>query len=202
MSSATTSLPILSFDHPSLKRRSPDVDISRPDLPELVERLKCTLELAQGCGIAAPMVGLELNLIYIDNTKVYESVPAEHRSDIFPTGTGLKSEMINVRILSERDPVQPSIEANLCFPGLEITVDRPHGVEVEYQDLSGTTHRALFEGFDARVIQHELDHVNGVLFVDRLSPAKRSILAGKLRRIAGGETRPNYPMKWFKASKR
>ena len=64
--------------------------------------------------------------------------------------------------------------------------------------MSGETRRALFEGFDARVIQYELDHVDGVLFVDRLSPAKRSILAGKLRRIANGETRPSYPMKLFK----
>jgi peptide deformylase len=194
-------LPILSFDHPTLKRRSPQVDISRPDLSEIVGNLRATLEHAQGCGIAAPMVGLELNLIYVDNTKVYESVPEEHRAEVFPTGTGLKSEMINARILSEREPVQPSIEANLCFPGLEIIVDRPFGVEVEYQDLSGATHRAQFEGFDARVIQHELDHVHGVLFVDRLSPAKRSSLAGKLRRIANGETRPTYPMKYFKAKR-
>ena len=107
--------------------------------------------------------------------------------------------MVNARILSERLPMEPSIEANLCFPGLEITVERPRSVEVEYQDLSGTTHRELFEGFDARVIQHELDHVQGVLFVDRLSPAKRAILAGKMRKIAKGEIRPNYPMKWFKA---
>ena len=191
--------PLLSFDHPSLKRRSPDVDLARPDLPHLVESLRATLERAQGCGIAAPMVGLELNLIYIDNSKVYESVPQEHRLEVFPSGTGLKTEMINARILSEREPMEPSIEANLCFPGLEITVDRPRGVEVEYQILSGETRRVLFEGFDARVIQHELDHVNGVLFVDRLSPAKRSILAGKLRRIANGETKPDYPMKWFKA---
>lgn len=196
---AATIRPILSFDHPSLKRRSPDVDVSRPDLPDLVASLEATLARAQGCGIAAPMVGLELNLIYIDNSKVFESVPEEHRPDVFPSGTGLKTEMINARILSEREPLEPSIEANLCFPGLEITVDRPRSVEVEYQDLSGATHRGLFEGFDARVIQHELDHVRGVLFVDRLSPAKRSILAGKLRRIANGETRPDYPMKWFKA---
>lgn len=193
--------PLLSFDHPSLKRLSPDVDLARPDLPHLVESLRATLERAQGCGIAAPMVGLELNLIYIDNSKVYESVPQEHRLEVFPSGTGLKTEMINARILSEREPMEPSIEANLCFPGLEITVDRPRGVEVEYQILSGETRRVLFEGFDARVIQHELDHVNGVLFVDRLSPAKRSILAGKLRRIANGETKPDYPMKWFKAKK-
>jgi peptide deformylase len=156
------------------------------------------LERAQGCGIAAPMVGLELNLIYIDNSKVYESLPAEHRLEVFPTGTGLKTEMINTRIVSEREPIEPSIEANLCFPGLEITLGRPRAVEVEYQILSGATHHALFEGFDARVIQHELDHVNGVLFIDRLSPAKRSILAGKLRRIANGETKPDYPMKWLK----
>lgn len=193
--------PILSFDHPSLKRRSPNVDVARPDLPDLVASLRATLERARGCGIAAPMVGLELNLLYIDNSKVYGSVPEEHRLEVFPDGTGLKTEMINARILSEREPMEPSIEANLCFPGLEITIDRPRGVEVEYQILSGEIRRALFEGFDARVIQHELDHVNGVLFVDRLSPAKRSILAGKLRRIAGGEVKPDYPMKWFKAKK-
>lgn len=191
--------PILSFDHPGLKKRSPDVDVSRPDLPELVAALKATLENAQGCGIAAPMVGWELNLIYVDNSKVYESVPEEHRLEVFPTGTGLRTEMVNARILSERLPMEPSIEANLCFPGLEITVERPRAVEVEYQDLSGTTHREVFEGFDARVVQHELDHVQGVLFVDRLSPAKRAILAGKMRKIAKGEIRPNYPMKWFKA---
>lgn len=194
-------LPILSFDHPSLKRRSPDVDVSRPDLADLVESLRATLERAQGCGIAAPMVGLELNLIYIDNSQVCASVPEEHRPEVFPAGTGLKTEMINARVLSERGPLEPSIEANLCFPGLEIVVDRPRGVEVEYRILSGETRRAVFEGFDARVIQHELDHVHGVLFVDRLSPAKRAILAGKLRRIAGGEAKPDYPMKWFKAKR-
>ncbi len=198
MTAITQPLPLLSFDHPSLRRRSPDVDLSRPDLASLVAELEATLENAQGCGIAAPMVGLELNLIYIDNTKVYLNVPEDHRVEIFPTGTGLKTEMINAKILAERGPLDPSIEANLCFPGLEITVSRPHAVEVEYQNLSGTVYRAWFEGFDARVIHHELDHVHGILFVDHLSPAKRSLLSGKLRRIAAGDTRPSYAMRYFK----
>lgn len=192
-------LPILSFDHPSLRRRSPDVVFPREDLPDLVETLRHTLEGARGCGIAAPMVGIELNLIHVDNTEVFAGLSGVERKTLFPEGTGLRTEMVNARILSEHGPVERATEANLCFPGLSLEVERPRSVEVEYQILSGETIRRRFEGFDARVVQHELDHVRGVLFIDHLSPAKRSMISGKLRRIANGETRPDYPMRYFKA---
>jgi peptide deformylase len=195
----TDPLPILSFDHPSLRRQSPDVVFPRTDLPDLVESLRVTLEGARGCGIAAPMVGIELNLIYVDDTGVFASADEEERRALFPEGSGLCTEMVNARILSEEGPKERSAEANLCFPGLSMEIERPRSIEVEYQILSGETIRRRIEGFDARVIQHELDHVNGILFTDRLSPAKRSMIAGKLRRIAAGETRPDYPMKYLKA---
>lgn len=195
----TSPLPILSFDHPSLRRRSPDIAFPREDLPDMVERLRLTLERAQGCGIAAPMVGMALNLIYVDNTEVFASLPEEERKALFPEGASLRTEMVNARILSEHGPLERAPEANLCFPGLSVEIERPRSVEVEYQILSGEWIRRRIEGFDARVVQHEFDHVKGVLFTDHLSPAKRSMLTGKLRRIANGETRPDYPMRYLKA---
>lgn len=198
----TDPLPILSFDHPSLRRRSPDVVLSREDLSDLVESLRTTLEGARGCGIAAPMAGIELNLIYVDDTAVFSSLPAPEQSELFPEGSGLRTEMVNARILSEHGPVERATEANLCFPGLSAEIERPRSVEVEYQILSGETIRRTIEGFDARVVQHELDHVHGILFIDHLSPAKRSMLAGKLRRIAAGDPRPDYPMRYLKTAKR
>lgn len=194
-------LPILSFDHPSLRRRSPDIAFPRHDLPDLVETLRFALEGAQGCGIAAPMAGIELNLVYVDDTGVFASMTNEERSALFPEGSGLRTEMLNARILSQHGPMERAVEANLCFPGLSIEIERPRCIEVEYQILSGETIRRRIEGFDARVVQHELDHVRGVLFTDHLSPAKRSMIAGKLRRIAAGETRPDYPMKYLKTGK-
>ena len=145
------------------------------------------------------MVGIELNLIYIDNTEVFASLPEEERKALFPEGAGLRTEMVNAQILSEHGPMERAIEANLCFPGLSMELERPRSIEIEYQILSGEWLRRRIEGFDARVVQHELDHVKGVLFIDHLSPAKRSMLAGRLRRIANGETRPDYPMRYLKA---
>jgi peptide deformylase len=144
------------------------------------------------------MVGIELNLIYVDNTEVFSSLPTAERSGLFPKGSGLRTEMVNARILSEHGPRERATEANLCFPGLSVEIERPRSVEVEYRILSGETIRRRIEGFDARVVQHELDHVRGVLFIDHLSPAKRSMLAGRLRRIANGETRPDYPMRYLR----
>ena len=193
-------LPILSFDHPSLRRRSPDVAFPREDLPDLVETLRLALERAEGCGIAAPMLGIGLNLIYVDNTTVFASLPEEERIRLLPEGSGLRTEMVNARILAHHGPVERATEANLCFPGLSVEIERPRAIDVEYQILSGESIRRRIAGFDARVVLHELDHVGGILFIDHLSPAKRSMIAGKLRRIANGETRPDYPMRYLKAN--
>jgi peptide deformylase len=191
-------LPILTFDHPSLRRVSPEIEFPRQDLATLARSLRATMLNAGGCGIAAPMVGLELDLIHIDSTEVFEAADPSVRLRLFPSGRPTRLDLANARIVESSRVTEIGSEANLCFPGVSLEIERPIRVAVEYRELSGESARIDLEGFDARVLQHELDHVRGILFVDRVSPVRRGALAGKLRRISSGEIRPQYPMLGFR----
>lgn len=138
------------------------------DIPAFIENMKITMVEGKGIGLAAPQVGDSRKIITVH----YDF---EKRGRII--------EMINPEITSFGSETEKSEEGCLSIPGITGVVDRPLEIEVKYQDIDGREHVQGFSGLNARIIQHEVDHLNSVLFVDRLSYAKKLMIKGKLKKL-------------------
>lgn len=150
---------ILIYDDPILRNTSKDVDLQRSDLKEIISDMWETMYDAKGAGLAAPQIGLNLNLIVVDE----EINPGEIFKGVF----------INAKILNYASYLSVMKEGCLSFPGLNIDVVRPLSVEVDWYDENLAYHREFFTGITARILQHEIDHTNGILFIDRLHPDEK-----------------------------
>lgn len=167
-------LPLAYFGDSILRKKGAPVEKIDETIHQLVKDMAETMEANDGCGLAAPQVHLSLALFitciprYIDEETV---LPGELR--VF----------INPKIISYSEQVWPCQEGCLSIPGLRETVVRPLEVTVQATDLEGKTFQETFVGFDAHVIMHENDHINGVLFIDRLPPRRKKDIESYLREI-------------------
>ena len=159
-------LTVLKYPDPILRRGGKDIDTFDDALRQTAADMLGTMYAYRGVGLAAPQVGLDLNLLVLNP----EGDPASADEEM---------AMINPKIVS-RKTLEYGEEGCLSFPGIYAEVERHHAIVVEYQDLDGQAQKRKFEGFLARVILHEMDHLQGVLFVDRLSSAERIRVRGKL----------------------
>ncbi len=157
---------VLKYPDPLLRRSGKDITAFDEDLKSTVADMLDTMYQYQGVGLAAPQVGLDLNLLVLN-----------------PTGTAEEADdqrvLINPKI-KRRKKLEYGEEGCLSFPGLYAEVERHHEIVVEYHDIAGEPHEEHLDGFLARVILHEMDHLHGILFVDRLSPAERIRVRSKL----------------------
>lgn len=165
------SLGIRKYGDTILREKSEVVKEFGPALVPLFERMEETMIVERGVGLAGPQVGVPRQIAIVnpdpdDGTKLIK--------------------MVNPRIVEASRETEKIEEGCLSVPGVRGDVVRPSKITVEYQDESGAVRTLEAEGFLARIIQHELDHLNGVLFVDRLSFAKRSLIKSKLKDLAGG----------------
>ena len=151
--------PILIYDDTILRNVSKDIDPQRSDLEDIISDMWETMYDAKGAGLAASQIGLNINLIVVDE----EINPGEIFKGIF----------INAKILNYAGYLSVMKERCLSFPGLNIDVVRPLSVEVDWYDENLTYHREFFTGITARILQHEIDHTNGILFIDRLNPDEK-----------------------------
>lgn len=151
--------PILIYDDPILRNVSKDVDLQRSDLKEIIINMWETMYVANGAGLAASQIGLNINLIVVDE----EINPGEIFKGVF----------INAKILNYAGYLSVMKEGCLSFPGLNIDVVRPLSIEVEWHDENLIYHKEFFAGITARILQHEIDHTNGILFIDRLNPDEK-----------------------------
>jgi peptide deformylase len=154
-----------------LRGKGKAVEEFGPDLKPLFEQMEETMIAARGVGLAAPQIGISKQIA------IMNPEPED--------GTKL-IKMINPRIVAASKETVKIDEGCLSVPGVRGDVERPESVTVVYQDEKGKEHTLEAEGLLARIVQHELDHLNGVLFIDRLSFAKRSLIKAKLRTLAGG----------------
>lgn len=167
-------LPLAYYGDPILRKKGNPVEKIDETTHQLIKDMAETMEANDGCGLAAPQVHLSLSLFitciprYIDEETV---LPGELR--VF----------INPKIISYSEQVWPCQEGCLSIPGLRETVVRPLEVTVQATDLEGKTFQETFVGFDAHVIMHENDHINGVLFIDRLPPRRKKEIESYLREI-------------------
>ncbi len=161
-------LPIIKLGHPTLRKRAEEVDAFDDELRELAENMISTMRMNEGIGLAAPQVNVLRRLFVIDLEQIDENLSPK--------------AYINPRILSSSGS-EIMEEGCLSIPNVRADVTRPEVIEVEYQTLTGETVRETLDGLTARVFQHELDHLNGVLFIDHISPIQRRLLAPKLKKI-------------------
>jgi peptide deformylase len=162
---------IVKYGNRVLRGKGKAVDEFGPELASLFERMERTMIASRGVGLAAPQVGISRQIA------IMNPEPED--------GTKL-IKMINPRIVASSDETVKIEEGCLSVPGVRGEVERPARVTVVYQDESGAEHMLEAEGLLARIVQHELDHLNGVLFIDRLSFAKRSLIKAKLKNLADG----------------
>ena len=181
-------LPIVGYGHPTLRKVSQPIDQSYPNLKELVANMYETMYAADGVGLAAPQVDLPIRVVvigfrpYDEKTDTYGEVTEQHT-------------LINPEILAYGDEKDWFNEGCLSLPDIHEDVLRPTAVRVRYRDEDWVEHTDDATGLYARVVQHELDHLDGKVFTDRLSSLRRTLLKRKLNDIAGGKVRTKYKMK-------
>lgn len=176
-------LPIYVYGCSVLRDQVREVDIAEPTLGALVGDMFETMHAADGVGIAAPQVGHSLNLFCVDLT---------HFADEYVPGTQLKYVFVNAEIVSTSDETCIQQEGCLSLPGINENVSRAEKVRIRFQDMEGVAHDREFSGYLARVVQHEYDHIQGVVFTDRLSPLRKNLVKSRLASMVKGKYSAHY----------
>ncbi|QLE00080.1 peptide deformylase [Galbibacter sp. BG1] len=192
-------LPIVAYGDPVLRKVAKDIPEDYPKLDELVANMFETMYHAYGVGLAAPQVGLPLRLFVIDASAFAEDedLSNEEREML----KGFKKVFINPTILEETGKEWAFNEGCLSIPDIREDITRNADIKIEYLDADLKKHTETFSGLAARVIQHEYDHIEGVLFTDKLSSLKKRLLKGKLANISKGKIRVDYKMRFPDAKK-
>ncbi|MBI5473701.1 MAG: peptide deformylase [Ignavibacteriae bacterium] len=192
-------LPIYTYGQPVLRKRAKPVKQVTDELKKFVDDMFETMDHAKGVGLAANQVGSLDRVIVIDvtdvNDKPHEGVgEAADRVPAEKQATGpQRFALINPEIIASSGSWKME-EGCLSIPEIRDEVERPEIVRVRFKDVEGRDQEFETDGFLARVLQHEIDHLNGVLFIDRLGMVKQKLLRGRLNKIQRGEVIPNYPI--------
>jgi len=181
-------LPIVAHGNPILKKETQIIGKSYPNLRELIDNMFETMYAAPGVGLAAPQIGLSIRLFVIDATGY---------SDDNPELDGFKKVFINAEIIEEDGEEWLCNEGCLSFPKLREEILRKPIIHIQYLDENFKSHTEWYDGIIARIIQHEYDHTDGIVFVDHLSNLKKQIIKGKLNDIITGKVDVAYKMKFL-----
>lgn len=176
-------LPVYLYGHPVLREVGQDINPDYPALKELIADMWETMYYTEGIGLAAPQVGKAIRLFVID---------ADVMKDDFPECKDFKRCFINARIVEYSDNEVVETEGCLSIPAIHEKVERPESITIEYLDENFEPHRETFSGFAARVVQHEYDHIEGVLFIDKIPTLRKTMIKAKLLNIAKGKVNAGY----------
>lgn len=179
-------LAIYTLGTPVLRKVAQPIDQNYDKLNELIENMYETMYVADGVGLAAPQVGLAIRLFVIDLAPFKEDDPE--------LGS-FKITMINPQLIETSEETISYEEGCLSLPGINESVVRSESIKIKYFDTDFVEHIEEFDGFKARVIQHEYDHLEGHVFTDRVSPIRRQLLKSKLTNISKGKTTAKYKTK-------
>jgi peptide deformylase len=186
-------LPIVAYGDPVLKRMAADISPDYPGLTDLIANMYETMYGAQGVGLAAPQIGRAIRLFIVDTTPF-----ADEGEDDYELLKDFKRTFINAHMVEEGGDPWAFNEGCLSIPDVREDVVRHKEILLRYQDEQFNVHEERFDGLIARVIQHEYDHIDGILFTDHLSPLKKQLLRGRLGNISKGKVRVDYRMKFPK----
>jgi peptide deformylase len=159
-----------------------------------------TMYPAHGCGLAAPQINYPVRIFIVDSTGFYKNMEQEDRDYFFDGDTGIKETFINAKITSYTEDVWIDEEGCLSLPTINEDIERPWGITISYMDRKFKKHKKNYYGLTARVIQHEYDHTDGLIFIDHLKTTKKNKLKEKLNMISEGQVETGYIMK-FRSSR-
>lgn len=180
-------LPIYAYGSSVLRKKASNIDANHPNLKELIDNMFETMYESNGIGLAAPQIGESIRLFIVDGTEIDD-----------PSTTDFKKVFINAEILDEFDEKWDYEEGCLSIPTIRADVNRHGTLRIRYQDENFKQHEEEFDGMAARIIQHEYDHIEGILFTDRIAPLKRTMIKAKLNNISQGKVNVSYKMKFPK----
>ncbi|MGB0915795.1 MAG: peptide deformylase [Crocinitomicaceae bacterium] len=189
-------LPVVAYGDPVLKREAEEIDKDYPELKKLISDMFETMYEASGVGLAAPQIGKSIRLFIVDASPFAE---VEEGEDPDPMAEGLedfKKVFINPIIEEEKGEEWGFNEGCLSIPKLREEVFRKEKVVLSYYDENWVLKEEEFDGYAARIIQHEYDHVEGILFTDHLSTLKKRLINKKLQNISKGDVHVDYKMKF------
>jgi peptide deformylase len=182
-------LPVVAYGDPVLKQVAEDIDKNYPGLDQLISDMFETMYQASGVGLAAPQIGKSVRIFIIDASPFEED---EENEDL----KGFKKVFINPEIVEEDGKEWSFNEGCLSIPTIREDVYRKPKLRIHYYDENFNFHDEVFEGLKARIIQHEYDHIEGVLFIDHINGLKRRLLKNKLMNISKGNVDVNYKMRF------
>ena len=187
-------LPIVAYGDPVLRKKAQDIDKDYPELEKLIADMWETMYKANGVGLAAPQIGRAIRLFVIDTS------PFAEDEDISPEEQAMlkdfKRIFINARMIEEEGKSWSFNEGCLSIPDIREDVTRKDTITIQYLDEDFKEVTETYDGLLARVIQHEYDHIEGILFTDKLSSLKRRLLKGKLNNISKGNIVVEYKMRF------
>jgi len=187
-------VPIIGYGDAILRKMGAEISPDFPNLKETITTMYDTMYNAFGVGLAAPQIGLAIRLFIVDTTPFSEDddLPKEEQVEL----KHFKRTFINAKMLKEEGEEWSFNEGCLSIPEVREDVYRNEKITIQYCDEDFTFKTEVFEGLIARVIQHEYDHIEGILFTDRISTLKKQLIKKKLQNIMEGKTRPDYKMKF------
>lgn len=193
-------LPIVAYGDAVLKKEAKEIDKDYPKLSELIDNMYETMYGAYGVGLAAPQIGLAIRLFLVDASPFAddEDLSEKEREQM----KNFKKTFINAQILEEEGEEWSFNEGCLSIPDVREDVLRQPKIKIQYQDENFDTHIEEYDGLIARVIQHEYDHIEGVLFTDKLSSFKKRLIKGRLTNISKGKIKIDYKMRFPLMSKK
>lgn len=189
-------LSIVGYGDPVLRKVGEDISKDYPNLPELINNMYETMYSAHGVGLAAPQVGLPIRLFVVDAAPFAEMEDNTEEEIAFLSK--FKRTFINAKILKEEGEEWTFNEGCLSIPDIHEPVKRKEKITIEYYDENFEKHVDEFDGLAARVIQHEYDHIEGVLFTDKIPSLKKKLISKKLNNILEGKIFTEYKMKFSK----
>lgn len=179
-------LPIYLYGHPVLRKKTQDIDLNYPNLSTLLDNMFETMYNADGVGLAAPQIGLEDRILVVDLSPYVEQDPS---------CANFKKAFINAHIIEKSEDEEIMEEGCLSIPHIHEKVSRPNKIRIQYLDENMQARDEVYEGYKARVLQHEYDHLDGAMFVDHISGIRKQLIRSKLNKIMSGAVNCSYKVK-------
>jgi peptide deformylase len=192
--------PIVAYGDPVLRKETEEITKEYKNLDAVLENMFETMYEARGIGLAAPQVNISIRLFIVDATPFEDDEDYTEEEQKFLST--FKRVFINPRIIEESGDEWAFNEGCLSIPDVREDVFRQPNIVMEYEDENFKKHKETFSGIVARIIQHEYDHIEGILFTDKLSPLKKRLIKGKLANISKGKVNVDYRMKFPNAKKK
>jgi peptide deformylase len=194
-------LPIVAYGNPVLKKKAKEIPEDYPNLQELIDNMFETMYNAHGVGLAAPQIGKSLRLFIVDASPFAEDESVLPEEEI-ATLKEAKEVFINPTIIDEKGDEWDFNEGCLSIPEVREDVFRKPEIEIKYFDRDLNLQHKKLDGLYARVIQHEYDHIEGILFTDKLSSLKKRLIKGRLNSISKGKIEVDYRMRFLNSKRK